>query len=67
MQAVERSRRYQDDQKGRILAWKLCREGRFVDDVVVHSLVGGGLSVYRKERGEETINIKHTIVTQSKT
>jgi hypothetical protein len=33
-----------------MLAWKLCREGRFVDDVAVHSKVGGGLRVYRERR-----------------
>jgi hypothetical protein len=36
--------------KGGMLAWKLCREGRFVDDVAVHSNVGGGLEVYRGRR-----------------
>ena len=42
------------------LAWKLCRKGRsIVVDVVDHS--GSiGLRVYRREEGEETINIKPT-------
>jgi hypothetical protein len=50
-----------------MLAWKLCLEGKVIDDVVVLSSVVGGLGVYWKERGEKTINIRQTIVTQSKT
>jgi hypothetical protein len=65
MQAVERSMRYRDDQKGGMLAWKLCREGRFIDDVAVHSNVGGGLRALSKEKeGGRNSKYKQTIVTQ---
>ena len=50
--------------EGGMLAWKLCREGRFVDDIAIHSNVGGGLRVYRERRRGKTVNIKQTIVTQ---
>ena len=49
--------------KGVLLAWLLCREGRFVDDVVDHR-GSVGLGVYRREEGEETINIKQTNASQ---
>ena len=40
------------------LAWKLCCKGRrFVGDVV-HHRGSIGLGVYRREEGEETMNIK---------
>jgi hypothetical protein len=41
------------------LAWKLGREGRVVNTVVVLG-VAGSLEVYRREEGEETINIMQT-------
>ena len=43
--------------KGVLLAWKLCRKGRSVVDVVDHR---GSISlgVYQREEGEETINTK---------
>ena len=41
------------------LAWKLCCKGRrVVGDIVDHSRDESGLGVYRREEGEETINIK---------
>jgi hypothetical protein len=47
-----------------MLAWLLCRNGLVDGDVAVHSNVGdGGLS---EREGEETINIKQTIVTQAR-
>ena len=45
--------------KGGLIAWKLCNKGRSVVDIVDHR--GGiGLGVYRREEGEETVNIKQT-------
>ena len=42
-----------------LLAWKLCCKGRSVVDVVDHR--GGiGVGVYRREEGEEIVNIKQT-------
>ena len=50
--------------KGGLLAWKLCCKGRSVVDVVDHR--GSiGLGVYRREEGEETVNIKENIASQS--
>ena len=41
------------------LSWLLRREGGVVGDVVDHR--GSiGLGVYRREEGEETVNIKQT-------
>ena len=46
-----------------MLAWLLCGKGGIVSSVV--GLLGSvGLGVYRREEGEETVNIKHTDVTQ---
>ena len=41
-----------------LLAWKLDGRGTVVDDVVVLSsgVVGGSSGVYRRLRGEETVN-----------
>ena len=45
--------------KGGLLAWLLRQEGGVVGDVVDHR--GSiGLGVYRKEEGEETVNIMQT-------
>ena len=45
--------------KGGLLAWLLWQERGVVIDVVDHK--GSiGLGVYRKEEGEETVNIKQT-------
>ena len=45
-----------------LLAWKLDSRGTVVDEVVVlHDVVGGSTGVYRKKRGEESINTKHNI------
>ena len=45
--------------KGGLLAWKLCCKGRSVLDIVDHR--GSiGLGVYRREEGEETVNIKQS-------
>ena len=33
---------------------------RVVDDVIDHSGIDSGLGVYRREEGEETVNIKQT-------
>ena len=47
--------------KGSLLAWKLCSKGRIViGDVVDHSGINTGLEFYRREEGEETVNIRHT-------
>ena len=45
---------------GALLAWKLGSKGLVVDDVVILSsgVVGGSLGVYRRIRGEETVNTK---------
>ena len=45
--------------KGGLLAWLLRQEGGVVGDVVDHRGIIG-LRVYRREEGEETINIKQT-------
>ena len=49
--------RYWDDQRGG-LAWLLWQGGVVVD--VVDHRGGIGLGVYRREEGEETVNIKQT-------
>ena len=41
------------------LAWLLW-QGGVVVDVVDHRGIGIGLGVYRREEGEETVNIKQT-------
>ena len=38
---------------------------RVVGDVVDHRGISSGLRVYRREEGEETINIKASIASQS--
>ena len=45
-----------------LLAWKLDGRGRVVDEVVVpiSGVVGGSSRVYRRIKGEETVNIKQT-------
>ena len=45
--------------KGGLLAWLLWQGGGVVVDVVDHKGIIG-LGVYRREEGEETINIKQT-------
>ena len=46
---------------GALLAWKLDGRGTVVDVVVVlGGDVGGSIGVYRRIRGEETVNIKQT-------
>ena len=42
------------------LAWKLCCKGRRVVGDVVDHRGNIGLRVYRREEGEETVNIKQT-------
>ena len=39
------------------------KEGVVVDDVVDHRGISG-LGVYRREEGEETVNIKQTSITK---
>src|ERR1041385_7305079 len=43
-----------------LLAWKLDGRGRVVDEVVVpgSGVVGGSNGVYRRLRGEETVNTR---------
>ena len=53
--------RYRDDQRGG-LAWLLWQGGVIVD--VVDHRGGIGLGVYRREEGEETVNIKQTSITK---
>src|ERR1041385_750183 len=45
-----------------LLAWKLAGKGRVVDEVVVpsSSVVGGSSRVYRRKKGEETVNTKQS-------
>ena len=51
-----------------MLAWKLGSKGLVVEVVVViNGVVGGSLGVYRRIRGEETINIMQTITSQRMT
>jgi len=55
------------ERKWALLAWKLDSRGTVVDEVVVlHDVVGGSTGVYRKKRGEETINIMHNIKHRKK-
>ena len=42
------------------LACKLCCKGRRVVGDVVDHMGSIGLGVYRREKGEETVNIKQT-------
>ena len=42
------------------LAWKLCCKGRRVVSDVVDHRGSIGLRVYRREEGEETVNITQT-------
>ena len=59
MQAVEiRNRRYRVDQGGAACLVALARRGVIVD--VVDHKGSIGLGVYRRDEGEETINIKQT-------
>ena len=53
--------RYRDDKGG--LAWLLW-QGGVVVDVVDHRGISSGLGVYRREEGEETVNIMQTDATQ---
>ena len=53
----EWNERYRDDKKGG-LAWLLWQGGVVVD--VVDHMGSIGLGVYRREEGEETVNIKQT-------
>ena len=55
--SIEENRRYLVIKGG--LAW-LLRQGGVVGDVVVLGGISVGLVVYRREEGEETINIKQT-------
>ena len=55
---IEKNRRYLVIKGG--LAWLLRQEEGVVVDVVDHSGISGGLGVYRREEGEETVNIKQT-------
>ena len=48
--------------KGGGLAWLLWQVGVVVNDVVDHRGISG-LGVYRREEGEETVNIMHTNAT----
>ena len=52
-----KSRRYLGKRMA-LLAWKLDCRGTVVDDVVVFgsSVVGGSSGVYRRIKGEETVN-----------
>ena len=49
--------------KGGWLAWLLWQEGGVVNTVVDHRGIIG-LGVYRREEGEETVNIKQTVATE---
>ena len=49
--------------KGGLLAWLLRQEEEVVSDVVDHSGITG-LGVYRREEGEETVNIKQHSTTK---
>jgi hypothetical protein len=52
--------------KGVLLAWKLCRKRRVVDDdIVLSGYVGAG--IYRREEGEETDKYTAYKATQSMT
>ena len=47
------------------LSWKLRWKGRkVVVDIVDHRGISSGLGVYRREEGEETVNIMQTDATQ---
>ena len=59
MQVVEKNRRYLVI-KGGGLAWLLWQERGVVGDVVVLGGISVGLVVYRREEGEETVNIMQT-------
>ena len=55
---IEKNRRYLVIKGG--LAWKLSREGGVVNSVVDLGSSSVGLVVYRREEGEETVNIVQT-------
>ena len=57
--SIEKSRRYLVI-KGGGLAWLLWQERGVVNSVVELVSSSVGLVVYRREEGEETINIKQT-------
>ena len=59
--SIEKNRRYLVIKGG--LAWLLRQEGGVVGDVVDHSGIIG-LGVYRREEGEETVNIKQHSTTK---
>ena len=52
--------RSRDDQRGGLPGSSAEREEGVVVDVVDHSGISNGLGVYRREEGEETVNIKQT-------
>ena len=56
----EWNRRYRDDQRGRLPGSSAEREEGVVVDVVDHRDISNGLGVYRREEGEEIVNIKQT-------
>ena len=53
----EKNGRYRDGQRGACL---VAQTRRVVVDVVDHRDIGIGLGGYRREEGEETVNIKQT-------
>ena len=55
--SIEKSGRYLVI-KGGGLAWLLWQERGVVNSVVVLGSSGVGLGVYRKKRGEDTVNTK---------
>ena len=65
---VRKDRRYLGKRMA-LLAWKLDGRGTVVDDVVVLSsgVVGGSSRVYRRIKGEETVNYKAIIANISMT
>ena len=50
--------------KGVLLAWLLCRQKRIFNAADDYRIISA-LGVYRREEGEETVNTRQTIVTQS--
>ena len=56
--SIEKNRRYLVIKGG--LAWLLWQEGGVVNSVVDQGSRSVGLVVYRREEGEETINIMQT-------
>ena len=52
--------------KGVLLAWLLCRQKQIFNEVGVHWIISG-VGVYRREEGEEIVNVEQTNASKGMT